>query len=71
MSTNLQQALFDQIISRFPNKTAAVAEISEVLGLGRDPVYRRMRGDTILTPDELSELSRTFHISLDELIFEH
>lgn len=71
MSTNLQQALFDQIISRFPNKTAAVAEISDVLSLGRDPIYRRMRGDTILTPDELSELSLAFHISLDELIFKH
>ena len=71
MSINLQQALFDQILSRFPNKTAAVAEIGEVLNLGRDTVYRRMRGDSILTPDELSELARAFHISLDELIFEH
>ncbi len=71
MDTNLQQALFDQILSRFPTKTAAVAKISEVLNLGRDPIYRRMRGDTILTPDEMSDLARAFHISLDELVFQH
>lgn len=65
----LQQALLEQIISSFKKKSDAVERISELLHLGKDAVYRRLRGVTLLTPDEIQLLATAFGISVDNLIF--
>ncbi len=70
MSKNLQQRLLDAVVQHFPKRVAAIEELSRLLGVGRDGIYRRMRGDTVLSPHELELLARTFNISLDSLIFE-
>jgi len=64
----LQDQIFDLILSRFPRKSDAVDALSLLLNTGKDPIYRRMRGETILSPQELSLLAQHFHLSLDELI---
>ncbi len=69
MSKNLQNALLEQILSLFEKRAQAVERLSDLLGIGKDAVYRRFRGDTLLTPDELAILSREFNISLDSLVF--
>ena len=69
MNDSLQSQLIEQILLLFPKKAEAVEKLSDLLNLGRDAVYRRLRGDTMLTPDEVSLLARSFGISLDSLIF--
>ncbi len=69
MQDSLQSELIEQVLRFFPKKADAVAQLSSLLNLGRDAVYRRLRGDTMLTPDELRLLAREFGISLDALVF--
>ncbi|MEO1517633.1 MAG: hypothetical protein AAFV95_21595 [Bacteroidota bacterium] len=71
MHTRLQQQLLETILSKYAKKATAVEELSQILAIGKDAVYRRLRGDTLLTPDELGLLSRQFKISLDALVFEN
>ncbi|MEM9919368.1 MAG: helix-turn-helix transcriptional regulator [Bacteroidota bacterium] len=70
MSETLQSNLFEVILRQFDRRSQAVEKIMELLGVGKDAVYRRFRGETPLAPEELALLSRTFNISLDELIFD-
>ena len=64
----LQEKIFDSILSRFEKKSDAVAKLSSLINVGKDAVYRRLRGDTILTPDEITLLAQEFNLSLDGLI---
>lgn len=66
----LQLYIFDEILSRYPRRSDAVDAVCKLLNLGIDAIYRRMRGDTTLTSDEITLLSRTFKVSLDKFIFE-
>ena len=68
MSKDLQQRLFDVLLQRFSKRVTAIDRLSELLGIGRDGVYRRMRGDTALSPAELEVLAQAFNISIDSLI---
>ena len=67
----LQNFLFESILNQFSSRSTAVEAISEMFGLGKDAIYRRLRGDTLLTPEEISQLAREFDISLDAYIFEN
>ena len=67
---SLQDLVFQKILAHFPKKAVAVEKLSDLLGTGKDAIYRRLRGDTLLTPDELSKLALVFNISVDALIFE-
>ncbi|MFK7934767.1 MAG: helix-turn-helix domain-containing protein [Saprospiraceae bacterium] len=67
METKVQVKFFNQLLQRFPRKADAVEELSTTLNLSRDAVYRRLRGDTLLTPDELLDLAKRYRISLDGL----
>ncbi len=69
LTHSLQVELFDQITARFPKKVDAIEALCEILNASRDPVYRRLRGDTLISPDELALLARHFNISIDQLIF--
>ncbi|MEO0779463.1 MAG: helix-turn-helix transcriptional regulator, partial [Bacteroidota bacterium] len=69
MSKSLQQRLLDAVVQHFPKRVAAIEALSNLLGVGRDGIYRRMRGDTILSPKEVEVIALTFHVSLDDLIF--
>lgn len=42
-----------------------VHALCQVLNLGRDAIYRRLRGETVLSADELILLSRKYDIKLD------
>jgi len=66
---SLQQFIFDEIQHRLDRKADRVEALSEILSLGKDAIYRRMRGDTVLTPDEITLLVRHFEISLDKFVF--
>lgn len=67
----LQDYLFESILSKFSKRSEAVDAIAKMFGLGKDAIYRRIRGDTLLTPDEVSHLARAFNVSLDAFAFEN
>lgn len=70
MVKTLQDQLLDAILVQFPKRSTAVEALSKMLGIGKDAVYRRLRGDTLLTPNEVRQLAQTFKISLDALVFD-
>ncbi len=66
---HLQKKLLNKVLEKYPKKSAAVNVLASLLGTGKDAIYRRLRGDSLLTPDELSIISKTFNISVDALIY--
>jgi hypothetical protein len=70
MNNRFQHLFFGELLKRFPRKADAVEALSEMFSLGKDAIYRRMRGDSVLTPDELREIAVKHRISLDSLAFE-
>ena len=66
----LQFYLLEEIINRFPKRVDAIEILRKLLNLGTDAVYRRIRGDSTLSPDEMTLLARKFDVSLDKFIFE-
>lgn len=69
MHNVFQNQLFEQILDKFPKKSQAVEELSGLLAVGKDAIYRRLRGDTLLAPDEMVQLAQQYHISLDALVY--
>lgn len=67
MSANFQSELFDKVKARVKSNESFVLVLSEVLSLSNDAVYRRLRGDTALTINEVAKLCNHFAISFDEL----
>ncbi len=68
LTGNLQELLLNQIVARYPRKADAASQLMTILSLNRDGVYRRLRGDTALTPQEIQTLAIHFQLSLDDLI---
>ena len=66
----VQDQFLEILLQKFPKKTTAVETIAELLSIGKDAVYRRLRGDSMLTPEELKILAVQYRISLDEILFE-
>jgi hypothetical protein len=69
-TNKLQLYLFEEILSRFPRRPDAVDAVCKLLNLGQDAIYRRMRGDSTLSSDEIALLAKTFNVSLDKFIFD-
>ncbi len=67
--TSFQERLLAKILSRYERRSDAVDDLCRILGSTKDPVYRRLRGDTLLTPQEMELLAIHYNISLDRLVF--
>jgi hypothetical protein len=65
---NFQQKFFDRLFECYPKRSEAVDRIEEILGFTRDTIYRRIRCETILHPDELYQLAKAHNLSLDALM---
>lgn len=63
-----QVLFFENLIEKIGDKNKFVVSLSETLSISRDGVYRRLRGETPLTIDDLELLSRQFHFSVDEML---
>src|SRR5690606_15163180 len=68
MDTNIQSLFLETVRSRVPPNISFADDLSEVLGISRDSAYRRIRGETVLTLDEVKLLCNHYHISLDSLL---
>ncbi len=68
MSENkIQLDFFAKIKEQLPPTTSLADEISDVIDLSIDSVYRRLRGETALTINEIHTLCNHFQISFDSL----
>ena len=64
---NDQEVLIAQCKERVGNKNLA-QELADLLGVNLDAAYRRMRGSTALTFDEIKKICIRFNISFDSVI---
>lgn len=63
----IQQKLLGLIHDQIPDKFSYVDELSELLHISSDSVYRRLRGETLLSITEIQELCLHFNISFDSV----
>jgi len=63
-----QKRLFEIVKSKIPNGYVLANEMEELLGLSRESVYRRIRGETPLTLDDLKKICTNYGLSMDEIL---
>ncbi len=61
----LQTRFFNKIRELIPSTHSLVDELADLLTISTDSVYRRLRGETALTLDEISLICNHFKISFD------
>ena len=67
-SESAQQIFFNHIKSLLPGNISMVDAIADVLEVSNDSAYRRIRGDTQISLEEIKKLCEKFKISLDQLL---
>lgn len=67
-SKDIQAKFFQLVKERIDPNISFVDEVADMLELSTDSAYRRMRGETSLTFEELALLSKRFNISVDSLM---
>jgi transcriptional regulator with XRE-family HTH domain len=65
---NIQSVFLKQVRERLPQSISFVDELAELLDISRDSAYRRIRGETVLSLDEVKKLYDRFGISIDVLM---
>ena len=65
---NIQTSFLDQVKQRLSPNVSFADELAEMLNVSRDSAYRRIRGETTLSFEEIKSLSNRFQISLDTLL---
>lgn len=68
MQYNLQGNLLTAIRNSVPSETNVARYLMEVLCLGKEAVYRRLRGEVPFTLDEAATISGNLGLSLDNMI---
>lgn len=64
----VQSSFLNQVRAKLPPTISFADELSEVLSVSRDSAYRRIRGETLLSLDEVKKLCDHFRISLDHAL---
>jgi hypothetical protein len=65
---SIQVEFFQKIKERLPENLSLVNEVAELMEVSNDSAYRRIRGETELTFEEIKTLCKRFNISLDSVI---
>lgn len=68
MKQDIQSTLFQIIKHRISGQDTLGNVLSEVLSVSTDAVYRRYRGETLLTIEEVRKICKHFSISFDSLM---
>ncbi|MCD4737478.1 MAG: helix-turn-helix transcriptional regulator [Bacteroidales bacterium] len=61
----IQKAIFEEVKSRLPANVSFVHEISELLKVSYDSAYRRIRGERMLSLEDLYLICSHFGVSID------
>ncbi len=66
-SKSIQQSLISLVQSIISDKYSLVFELSELLEISNDSVYRRLRGETLLSIEEVQKICMHYKISFDSI----
>ncbi len=64
----IQVRFFERIKQSISSNVSLAADLSDLLELSQDGVYRRMRGETVLSMDELVKVCNHYKISPDTIV---
>lgn len=67
-SNQLQVTFFQYIKSKLPPHLSFVDEIADLLSISNDSVYRRIRGEKMISLEEISKIASHFKLSVDQLL---
>jgi hypothetical protein len=67
-NNEVQQQLFNLLREKLPPHLSLADELSNLLGLSADSVYRRIRGEKQINLGELKKICEHYHLSLDKLL---
>jgi plasmid maintenance system antidote protein VapI len=67
MAGSVQVSFFKKIKSMLNPQLSLAGEIADLLGVSTDSAYRRIRGETALSMEEIILLQKHFKVSLEEL----
>jgi len=65
---NIQPLFLEHVRSRLPEHLNFPDELAEILKISRDSAYRRIRGETILSLEEVRIICSHYKISLDSVL---
>lgn len=65
---DIQISFLNLITKSMPANLSLADELSDVLNISKDSAYRRLRGETTLSLNEVQKLSNHFGVSLDTLL---
>ena len=68
MNKKLNEILVKKIGENIPKSKKTIEYITDVLKIGRESTYRRMRGDIPFTFEEISKLALNLNFSIDEIV---
>lgn len=68
LTNSIQSVFLEQIRQSLPRNLSFADELAEVLNVSRDSVYRRIRGETVLSLEEVQKLCNQYKVSLDSLL---
>jgi hypothetical protein len=63
-----QSSFLAHVKNRLPANASFADELAEILSISRDSAYRRIRGETVLSLDEVKKLYDRFGISVDVIL---
>ncbi len=63
-NNRFQVQFLHQLAERFEERGLMIQALSQTLSLSKDATYRRLRGDTVLSADELMALAEKYQLSL-------
>ncbi|HBS86157.1 MAG: hypothetical protein A2W91_07625 [Bacteroidetes bacterium GWF2_38_335] len=66
-TATLQKLFLSKIKDLVPSNLSLADELCDLLGISSDSAYRRLRGETALTIDEVAILCKHYRISLDSV----
>jgi len=67
---SLQRKVFDLIQEKFSKRSEAVEVLTGLLSVGKNAIYRRLRGDSLLTLGELYLLIQHFDLPVDAIFYD-
>ena len=71
MKNGIVNELITAMKERIPKGQNLANSLADILYMGKEAVYRRLRGEVAFTIDEVALLSKKLGISIDQIIGNH
>ena len=65
---SIQSSFLERVRKLLPPNLSFADDLAEILVISRDSAYRRIRGETILSLDEVKKICAHYNVSLDVLL---